>query len=113
MYSKQEQGTKSFYTDQQYCSSNCNPSNYNNNNNKGKKCFVCGKSGCWSTNHTKDEKDQRIRQYISDFEGNNSEEDDDNQEASNFYFDIEPCSSYYNDPKAEAFWAEFAREGAI
>jgi hypothetical protein len=101
-YSKQEQETESFYTDRRYHSSN----------RKGKKCFVCGKSGCWSTNHTKDEKDRRIRQYISDFEGNNSEEDDDNQEASNFYFDIEPCSSYHNDPKAEAFWAEFAREGA-
>jgi hypothetical protein len=34
------------------------------------------------------------------------------QEASNFYFNIEPYSSCYNDPKAEAFWAEFAREGA-
>jgi hypothetical protein len=32
------------------------------------------------------------------------------QEAFNFYFDIEPCSDYYNDPKAEAFWTEFAEE---
>ena len=90
-------------------SSNRNSSNRNKDSDKGKKCFVCGKSGCWSTNHTKDEKDRRIRQYISDFEGNNS---DDNQEASNFYFDIEPYSSYHSDPEAEAFWAELAREGA-
>ena len=32
------------------------------------------------------------------------------QEASNFYFDIEPCSDYHDDPEAEAFWAEFAKE---
>ena len=111
-YGKQE--IESFYTDRRYYSSNCNSSNRNSSNrnkdsDKGKKCFVCGKSGCWSTNHTKDEKDRRIRQYISDFEGNNS---DDNQEASNFYFDIEPYSSYHSDPEAEAFWAELAREGA-
>ena len=142
-YGKQEQGIELFYTDRRYCSSN-----RNKDSNKGKRCFVCGKSGCWSTNHTKDEKDRRIRQYISDFEGNNSEEDEDNQgdifmtefgpingreavtqlannsvfhaltgsvkgqedqEASNFYFDIEPCSDYYNDPKAEAFWTEFTK----
>jgi hypothetical protein len=140
-YGKQEIGQ--FYTDRRY-----HPSNRNKDSNKGKKCFVCGKSGCWSTNHTKDEKDRRIRQYISDFEGGNEDDDDnqgdafitefgpvngrkafdqlannatlhaltgsiegkESQEASNFYFDVEPCSDYHDDPEAEAFWTEFARE---
>jgi len=38
--------------------------------------------------------------------------DKEDQEASNFYFNIEPYSSYHNDPEAEAFWAELVREGA-
>ena len=65
-------------------------------------------------NHTKEERDQKIRQYISDFEGSNSNTEDngskEDQEAFNFYFNIEPCPSYYSDPKVEAFWTEFARE---
>ena len=114
---------------------------------KGKKCFVCGKSGCWSTNHTRDEKDRKIRQYISEFEGGQEDENDDDEvfmtefgpingreavaqladnsvfhaltgsvrgqeghETSNFHFDIEPCSDYYDDPEAEAFWAEFEKD---
>jgi len=140
-YGKQE--TESFYTDRRYHSSN--RQHHNKDSNKGKKCFVCGKSGCWSTNHTKDERDRKIRQYISDFEGDNGDsDDDDNQgdtfmtefglvnrykafnqlannstfhaltgsvkEASNFYFNIEPCSNYHDDPKAEVFWTKFAKE---
>jgi len=66
-------------------------------------------------NHIKDERNQRIRQYISNFKGSNGDtdnnDDDDNQGdtfiarfgASNFYLDIEPCPSYHGDPKAEAF----------
>jgi hypothetical protein len=65
-YSKQE--TEMFYTDRRYHSSY-----RNKDNNKGKKCFVCGKSRCWSTNHTKDERDKRIQQYISDFEGSDND----------------------------------------
>ncbi len=33
-----------------------------------------------------------------------------NQRVSNFYLDIKPCSSYYNDPEVEVFWTEFAKE---
>jgi hypothetical protein len=66
-----------------------------------------------STNHTKDERDRKIRQYISDFEGSNSNtKDNDSKEdqgASNFYFNIKHYPSYYNDPEAEAFWTEFAK----
>ena len=65
-------------------------------------------------NYTKDERDRKIRQYISDFKGSNSDTEDNNskedQGASNFYLDIEPCPSYHGDPKAEAFWTEFAKE---
>jgi len=71
-------------------------------------------------NHTKDERDRKIRQYISDFEGSNGDTDDDDNNqgdtfiarfgASNFYLNIEPCPSYYGDPKAEAFWTKFAKE---
>jgi hypothetical protein len=35
------------------------------------------------------------------------------QKASNFYFNIEPWSSHPDDPKEEAFWAEFARKKVI
>ena len=65
-------------------------------------------------NHTKDERDRKIRQYISDFEGSNSNtEDNDGKEdqgASNFYLDIEHHPSYGDDPEAEAFWTKFAKE---
>ena len=32
------------------------------------------------------------------------------QEASNFYFDVEPYSNYHGNPEAEAFWTEFTKE---
>ena len=32
------------------------------------------------------------------------------EEADNFWYEIEPCSSDHDDPEAEAFWAEFAKE---
>ena len=66
-------------------------------------------------NHIKEERDQRIRQYISNFEGSNgntnNNDDDDNQgdtftarfKAFNFYLNIEPYPSYHGDPKAKAF----------
>ena len=34
-----------------------------------KRCFVCGREGCWSTNHPPKEREGRIRQYIADVEG--------------------------------------------
>ena len=65
-------------------------------------------------NYIKDKRDRKIRQYISDFKGSNSNTKDNNskedQGASNFYFNIELCPSYHSDPKAEAFWTEFTRE---
>ena len=65
-------------------------------------------------NYIKDKRDRKICQYISDFEGSNSNTEDnngkENQGAFNFYLNIEPCLSYYGDPKAEAFWTEFAKE---
>jgi len=67
-YGNQRGETGSFLTDRRYHSNR-----QSNHHNKGKRCFVCGKPGCWSTNHTKDERDQKIRQYISDVEGDNNE----------------------------------------
>ncbi|KDN62827.1 putative conserved hypothetical protein [Colletotrichum sublineola] len=58
-----------------------NPSNHNNRdyanngpqrpfnrdqrqrNTSSKKCYVCGKPGCWSTKHSKDERQQSYRRY--------------------------------------------------
>ena len=50
--------SNTFYTNRRY---------YKADESKGK-CFVCGKKGCWSTNHPKDERSRRIRQYITDYE---------------------------------------------
>ena len=113
-YGNREQEIKSFYTDRRYHPTDrrYHPSD-RQYRNKGKKCFVCSKTGCWSTNHTKDERDRKIRQYISNFEGSNGDTEDagkEDQGASNFYFDIEPYPSYHDDPEAEAFWTKFVKE---
>lgn len=57
-----------------------------------KKCFICKKEGCWSSNHTKEEQesekrrfkaqfnqrfDKYARQYIAEFEGARETEEDD------------------------------------
>jgi hypothetical protein len=52
--------TDTFFTDRRY---------HKTDESRGKgKCFVCGKKGCWSTNHPKDERSRRIRQYITEYE---------------------------------------------
>ena len=64
-------------------------------------------------NYIKDKRDRKIRQYISNFGGSNSDTEDagkENQETFNFYFNIKPYFSYYNNSKAEAFWTKFAKE---
>ncbi|KAL3420591.1 hypothetical protein PVAG01_07036 [Phlyctema vagabunda] len=46
----------------------------------GKKYFVCGKPGYWSTNHTKEERENSMGQYLLEYEGsvhNSSESDAD------------------------------------
>jgi hypothetical protein len=50
---------------------------------KTKKCFVCHKEGCWSSNHTQEERDKsrkkfenRINQYIVEYEGDEEQEID-------------------------------------
>ena len=79
MYSNWELEIESFYTDRRYHPPDRRyyPPN-RQYRNKGKKCFVCSKSGCWSTNHTKDERDWKIRQYISNFKGSNGNTKDKN-----------------------------------
>src|SRR4029077_12355233 len=63
--------------------------------NGKKRCFVCQKEGCWSTKHTKEERersvenfkqrfrksfdqgiDRRVRQYIAGYEGDGNQEED-------------------------------------
>jgi hypothetical protein len=62
---------------------------------RGKECFVCGKDGCWSTKHSKQERDKSIkpfrdryakleRQYLIDCEGT-----EDNYEDDNYDYDID------------------------
>jgi hypothetical protein len=52
-----------------------------------RRCFVCNKDGCWSTNHTKEEQesskknftksfDRQMRQYINEYEGTEDPRDD-------------------------------------
>ena len=41
-----------------------------------KKCYVCGKTGCWSTNHTADKRKKAYDQYLVE----NTEQDDEYQQ---------------------------------
>lgn len=57
------------------------PSSIYNRNGANKKCFVCKQPGCWSTKHTQEERDQskkrfqdRLNQFITDYEGCESED---------------------------------------
>jgi hypothetical protein len=60
-----------------------------------KRCFVCKKEGCWSTKHTKEEReeskkrfDQRFQQYITEHEGEEEKEDTSDN-------DLEPTEAFY------------------
>jgi hypothetical protein len=61
-----------------------------------KRCFVCKKEGCWSTKHTEEERedsrkrfrnqlqrnlDQRVHQYITEYEGEEGDNDADDDDA--------------------------------
>lgn len=58
-----------------------------------KKCFVCGRPGCWSTNHSPKErlrsyrKNKSIRQFIASFE-NESSSDEDKEDVADAIDDI-------------------------
>ena len=41
----------------------------NRDKSKDKRCFVCGKPGCWSTNHPQKDRDKSMQQLIMDTEG--------------------------------------------
>lgn len=95
---KEQLETSAFYTDRRYYKRpGSRPSNSNyrdrrrliprprsSNNTRTKRCFVCGKEGCMSFNHTKKEReeskakfkqrftqrfDSRFHQYLTEFEG--------------------------------------------
>src|SRR5438045_7918783 len=57
-----------FYTDCQYHGGSrfrqTNQQSYPpGKGNKGKKCFVCKKEGCWSNRHSKEERDQSFNSF--------------------------------------------------
>jgi transposase InsO family protein len=88
-----------YYVDRRY-NGNRNTTNFRSNNNfirkgvKGpnpndsKRCFICKKEGCWSTNHSKEERTKGAAAFILDYEGEpleppelgDSEADDDADE---------------------------------
>ncbi len=56
-----------------------------------KKCYVCKKEGCWSSNHTKEERDKAFQQFVQENEGTLSEgeEQDKSEEESDHEEDSE------------------------
>ncbi len=76
-------------------------------NRRPKKCFVCGKFGCWSTNHSDKEREDskkrfsdrfsqfrdnnRLNQYICEYEG--TDEDDDHDEMIQYFEEFSISSS--------------------
>jgi hypothetical protein len=85
-----------------------------------KKCFVCGKHGCWSINHFEKERDdskkrfsdrhpeykarsgydRRLKQYIADYESTNDSNDED---AAQYFDDVSPTPSMIDDTKLIEF----------
>ena len=80
------------FTDRRYHRQDHRPNNDQRgryrSNQRGKRCFVCRKENCWSTRHSKEERDESMRkfknnlnrrfdrnprQYITDFEGTDPE----------------------------------------
>jgi hypothetical protein len=92
----------------------------------GKKCFVCQKEGCWSTKHSRDEREEakrkfknrfvgqmnkRIDQYIAEYEGLEDEDDQDmdgelTKEMEALMIEFPPSSPPGKD-NAEAFITTF------
>ena len=69
---------------------------YKVKNKPGKNCYVCGKSGCWSTNHTTEErlsafrKNKKYRAYIADsFLQEDKDGDDDETYSDADAFNVE------------------------
>lgn len=68
---------------------------------KKKYCYVCGKEGCWSKLHPKEECDRATRQYILDIEGSNDDDDDDDKDTDiDEYIDRDPPKPDDNIAKA-------------
>ena len=94
-------------------------------NGRKKKCFVCHKEGCWSSKHTKEERDEsrnrfkdrlgqrfdkKAAQYIANFEGmesgsDNDLDDGDLDEMEALIIDVpSPPSATLIDENSEAFF---------
>ena len=72
----------SFFTDRKYLGQDRQRNQYKPRDSGKKRCFVCRKEGCWSSNHTQAERDQsrarftkRMDQFIADYEGDKPEQE--------------------------------------
>ena len=72
---------------------------YQNRTSVGKRCFVCKKEGCWSSNHSQEERDRSRRQYLQACMTLGEEEDEQDFEA--FLLDFEGETSYDDDDNKE------------
>src|SRR6266480_1542147 len=118
------ESSQTFLTDQRYHSLNHDHDRQRSQSRyRKKRCFVCNKEGCWSTKHTKEEReeskrrfkerfkerftqnfDRIARQYITEYEGNDGDDNEDDEEdgtdemdrvLENFTFDAEPLSESF------------------
>jgi hypothetical protein len=71
-YRNRESSNRSRYLSKLRYNSNNSGRNLDRNSIK-KRCFICKKEGCWSTNYTKEERQQNIRQYITNVKGEREE----------------------------------------
>ena len=81
----EDPGSGAFYSDRKFQGKSTrfgDQAKGSNQSNTKKKCFVCKRFGCWSTNHTDDEQkrsfqkfkdrkwdDRKVRQYVIEIEG--------------------------------------------
>jgi len=71
-----------FFTDRKYRGQDRQRNQYKPRDSGKKRCFVCKKEGCWSSNHTQAERDQlrtrfnkRMDQFIAEYEGDKPEQE--------------------------------------
>ena len=119
----QPEPNQTFLTDRRYHSLNRDNRQRNQSRYRKKRCFVCNREGCWSTKHTREEReeskrrfkerfkerftqnfDRNAQQYITEYEGtdNNDDEDDKgdgmdeiDRVLENFTIDAEPFSESF------------------
>jgi hypothetical protein len=74
--------TVAHYVDRRYMSSGPSKLSGPSRPNRPKKCFVCGRPGCWSTNHSTKERLQAfrgnkvLRQFVTSLDDGETDEED-------------------------------------